>query len=306
MPESEQETPQEIIPIETGEKAPLVKEIPTSAPPPADKPSPKQSAGSGFGRFLKGLFFFLLRLIVILVLLGLLAISIAYLAPLVYERYVRPVEMNAARVTALETQQAESSSKIASLQPYILTAEANFHKQGEAIMDMDKRVQTIETGIAEHTKKLAALDEMQSQLKQANEASLEAMNNQIEMLKAMETLSRARLFLYQSNFGLARQDVQSSYDILAALQEKSPAPELKEAVFRLGLVLEKLPEYPVTASSDLDQAWMALVGENPSQTPVPGESATPTPVPTESVTPTPETDFTPTPVPPAKVPTATP
>lgn len=307
MPESEQETPQEIIPIETDEKTALVKEIPTPTPPPTEKPSPQPATGSGFGRFLKGLLFFLLRLTVILVLLGVLAISVAYLAPLVYERYVRPVEINAAQVSDLRNQQAQNAEQIASLQARLATAEAGQTKQAQTIADFTGRLTTIENGIAEHTKKLAALDEMQSELMKTNEASLTAMNNQIEMLKALETLSRARLFLYQSNFGLARQDTQSAYEILAALQEKSPTPQLKEAVFRLGLVLEKLPGFPVAASSDLDQAWVALVGENPSkQTPIPSESTTPTLAPTESVTATPGVDFTSTPVPPTKAPTATP
>jgi Tfp pilus assembly protein PilE len=296
MPESEQETPQEIIPIETEVEAPVVKEVPVSAPPPAEKPSHQPAAGSSLGRFLKGLFFFLLRLSVILVLLGALALSIAYLAPLVYERYVRPVEMNAAQVADLQSQQAQNAEQIADLRARLATAEAEQSQQAQTITDLTGRLQNVESAITEHTQKLAALDEMQSQLMKANEASLATMNNQIGWLKAMERLSRARLFLYQSNFGLARQDVQSARDILVGLQEKAPAPELKEAVFRLDLVLKNLPDFPVPASNDLDLAWLALVGESPSQTPAPSESATPIP----------EVDFTPTPVPPTQVPTATP
>jgi Tfp pilus assembly protein PilE len=305
MPESEQETPQEIIPVETEMEAPVVKNAPVSAPPPAEKPSPKP-AGTGLGRFLKGLFLFLLRLTVTLIILGVLAIGVAYLAPLVYERYVRPVEMNAAQVAALQSQQAQSAEQIASLQARLATAEAGQTQQVENITELTGRLQSVESGIAEHTQKLAALDEMQSQLIKANEASLLKMNNQIELLKALETLSRARLFLYQSNFGLARQDAQSAYDILAELQEKASTPELKEAVFRLDLVLKNLPDFPVPASNDLDLAWLALVGENPSQTSAPSESSTPTLVPTESATPTPVTNFTSTPVQPVTTPTTKP
>lgn len=306
MTESEQETPQEIIPVETEVEAPVVREVPASAPPPAEKPSPQPAAGSSLGRFLKGLFFFMLRLTVILVLLGALALSIAYLAPLVYERYVRPVEMNAAQVAELQNQQAQNAEQITSLQERLATAETGQAKQSQTITALTGRFTIVENGITEHTKKLVGLEEMQSELLKANEASLATMNNQAELLKAMELLSRARLFLYQSNFGLARQDVQSANDILAGLQEKAPAPELKEAVFRLDLVLKNLPDFPVPASNDLDLAWLALVGENSSQAPALSESATPTLTGTEAATPIPGVDFTPTPVPPTKAPTATP
>jgi len=301
MSDPEPESPLEITTVETEEKITVAEEIPApTPPPPPEKPSAKPASGAGFGSFLKGLFFFLLRLIVILLLLTGLAVGIAYLAPLVYERYVRPVEMNAAQVAALETQQAQSATQIASLQARLDNAEAGQVKQGTTLTDLTGRVQTIEAGIAEHTQKLAALDEMQAELLKTNEASLAKMDNQIKLLKALEMLARARLFLYQSNFGLARQDAQAAREILVDLQQAAPetsTPELKEALFRLDLVLKNLPDFPVAASVDLDLAWQVLAQGMPPQTPIPTESATLTPVPTELVTPTPVADFTATPVP---------
>ena len=302
MSDPEQESPLEITTVETEEKITVPENAPAPTPAPPEKPSPKPASGSGFGSFLKQLFFFLLRLIVILLLLTGLAIGIAYLAPLVYERYVRPVEMNAAQVAALGTQQAQSATQIASLQARLATAEAGQAKQGETITNLNGRFQTIEGGIAEHTKRLEALNEMQDALLKTNEASLAKMDNQIKLLKAMEMLSRARLFLYQSNFGLARQDAQSAREILADLHQAAPeasTPELVEALFRLDLVLKNLPDFPVAASVDLDLAWQVLAQGMPAQTPVPTESVTATPMsaPTQSVTPTPAADLTATPAP---------
>lgn len=303
MPDPEPESPLEITTVETEEELTGAEEVPVPAPPPPPpgKSAAKPASESGFWRFLKGLFFFLLRLIVILLLLTVLAISIAYLAPLVYDRYVRPVEMNAAQVAALETQQAQNATQIAGLQARLATAEAGQAKQAETIAGLNGRAQTSEAGIADHTRQLAALNEMQTALLKTNETSLAKMNNQIELLKAVEMLARARLFLYQSNFGLARQDAQSASMILTNLQQAAPeasTPELKEALFRLDLVLKNLPDFPVPASDDLDLAWQVLAEGMPTQTPVtPTESATPAPVPTESVTPTPVADFTATPLP---------
>jgi hypothetical protein len=266
--------------------------------PPLREPPSKPSPGSRLVQILKQLIIFLLRLVITLLVLTGIAIGIAYLVPLAYERYIRPVERNAAQVAALETQQVQSAAQIARLQTRLATAEAGQAKQGETITDLTDRVQTVEAGIAEHTKKLAALEEMQNTLLTTKDASLTNMDSQIKLLKALEMLSRARLFLYQSNFGLAKQDVQSARDILAGLQKDAPeamSADLTEALFRLDLVQKNLPDFPVPASNDLDLAWQVLVQGIPQQTPIPTESITFTPAPTESATPTPTPDTAATP-----------
>ncbi len=115
----------------------------------------------------------------------------------------------------------------------------------------------------------------------------------------MELLSRARLFLYQSNFGLARSDAQAARDVLAEMQSTAPESkqkDLTEALFRLELVIKNLPDFPVAASDDLDIAWQILMDGYPvpsTATPTPvatlppiEETATPTPVPDSTATPT--------------------
>jgi uncharacterized coiled-coil protein SlyX len=303
MPDPETESPLELSTIETENEIAVPENIPAPEPPPPDEPQPKPSPKINLGQILKSLLLFLLRLVLILLLLTGIAVGIAYLAPLAYDRYVRPVEQNAAQVAALGTQQAQSAAQISSLQTRLATAEAAQAKQVETITSLTGRVQTVEEGIAEHTKKLAALDEMQNTFVTSNDASRAKLESQIRLLKAMELLSRARLFLYQSNFGLAKQDAQSAREILAGLQENAPegvTADLTEAIFRLDLVLKNLPDFPVAASDDLDLAWLVLVQGIPLPTAVPIESATATPPLTESATPTPPPDTTATPTPTAK------
>ena len=48
------------------------------------------------------------------------------------------------------------------------------------------------------------------------------LERQVNLLKSMELLSRARLFMYQSNFGLAEQDVQIARNVLATVQGMRP------------------------------------------------------------------------------------
>jgi hypothetical protein len=139
---------------------------------------------------------------------------------------------------------------------------------------------------------------MQAKLREQNDANAAELDRQIDLLKGMELLSRARLFMYESNFGLARQDVQIARDLLAKIQPDAPRPladELEAVVERLDMTLSNLPDFPVAASDDLDIAWQILLSGLPQATPT--GMGTLTPAGTLSVTPTgnaTEVTFTPT------------
>lgn len=247
----------EIAPIEEKEK---VEEQ-------AKDEKPRQT----FGQVLRRVVLAILRLIIIIVLIGGIGATIYYGAPLVYERYVRPVEQNTSGLSDLEYRQAQSEIAIADLQTRLATLEAEQTANNISLTDIDTRVQSLESADGKRNESLVEL------------------TYQTNLVRAMELLSRARLFLYQSNFGLARLDVQAARDILAEMQTTAPESkqqDLAEAVFRLDLVLKNLPAFPVAASDDLDIAWQVLVDGYP----VPA-TETPTPAPTateEALTATPE------------------
>jgi hypothetical protein len=92
--------------------------------------------------------------------------------------------------------------------------------------------------------------------------------------------------MYQSNFGLARQDVQIARDLLATIQPDARellASELDAVILRLDMTLANLPDFPLIASDDLDIAWQILLSGLPQATPTVIE--TPTPVATSPSTP---------------------
>jgi hypothetical protein len=120
------------------------------------------------------------------------------------------------------------------------------------------------------------------------------LQRQIDLLKSMELLSRACLFIYQSNFGLAEQDVQIARDLLAMVQPNAPeslAADLNAVVLRLDMTLSNLPAFPVAASDDLDIAWQILLSGLPQPTPTLSE----TPTPAGTLSSTSEVTLTPTP-----------
>jgi predicted RNase H-like nuclease (RuvC/YqgF family) len=207
---------------------------------------------------------------------------------LLYQKYITPVEKNTAQVRELQSRLEKSDQELADLQIRLGTIETAQNRHEGSLTELDQRVSDIEAEIAARTDSLTALERMQSELQAQNEATSAELQRQIDLLKAMELLSRARLFMYQSNFGLARQDVQIARDLLAKIQPDAPvslAEELDAVVLRLDLTLTNLPNFPVAASDDLDIAWQILLSGLPQVTQTVTVSETPTLVVTLSSTP---------------------
>ncbi len=277
--------------------------------PPALPPgSPRTPTGPSFGERVGRFFRFLLRVVSLLILLSLLSLVLYLVLPWLYQRFIQPVEQNTIQVSELQSQQEQMKHDLADLQTRLRTLETVQNQHDGSINRSDERLSAIETEIAARTQSLAALEKMQSALQDQNEANSAELERQIDLLKSMELLSRARLSLYQSNFGLAKSDIQIARDLLVAIQPTtrgSLATELEAIIQRLDLTLSNLPDFPVAASDDLDIAWQILLSGLPQATPT--LSATPSPIGTITVTLT--NALTPTVTPTLKVtisPTATP
>ena len=118
-----------------------------------------------------------------------------------------------------------------------------------------------------------------------------ALKREIMFTRTIETLSRARLFLSQSNFGLAKTDVQSARDILVKLSIDAPPYQkdaLNQIVARLDLALGNLPAFPVIAADDVDIAWQLMMMGLPESEADVIATSTPQSAPTFTATPAPE------------------
>lgn len=272
--------------------APVEADAQPEAPPaPVGAPS-----GPSLGQRVRRFFRFLFRLVAWVIILGIIGAGLYFVLPLLYQRYVVPVEQNTAEVTELQSRQKQTEQELADLQNRLETMETGQGQNAKSLTGLDQRVSELETEITTRTQSLAALERMQSELQAQNEAASAELQRQIDLLKAMELLSRARLFMYQSNFGLARQDVQIARDLLAMIQPDAPAPasladDLDEVIRRLDLTLFNLPDFPVAASDDLDIAWQILLAGLPQAAPTLSE----TPTPAGTLSSTPEATLTPTP-----------
>ncbi|MFT3893390.1 MAG: hypothetical protein QM730_17315 [Anaerolineales bacterium] len=239
----------------------------------------------GFRHYARRFFEGLLKLVAWVIILGVIGGGLYFGLPLLYQRYIVPVQENTAALKELRAQQAQSEQIIADLQTRLSAMETEQAQQAESLTAIGGRVTNIEKEIEAHSESLSALDKMQETLQSQDESASAELKRQVNLVKSMELLSRARLFMYQSNFGLAKQDVQSARELLAMIRPDAPealSADLDAVLLRLDLVLTNLPNFPVSASNDLDVAWQLLLGKVPQ------------PQPTISATPSPELTSTPT------------
>ncbi len=267
--ESEDKT---IIPVEEEAMPAPAEKNPAEDKAQAEKESFLSRFGRAFINFLRAV----LRLVLIVALIFAFGALIFYGFPYVNRRFIAPVEENAARVSELENEIARLQTEVAELNHRLITVETTIETHNASIQKLDEIQATIESQLAEN-----------------NNAVLLELKHEVMLARAFDTLGRARLYLSQSNFGLAKEDVQSARDVLVLLANETNDEALKQAAARLDLALGNLPQFPVVAAGDLEIAWQILIsGETTAIA-----TSTPTPAPIETFTPTPFDipSFTPTP-----------
>jgi chaperonin cofactor prefoldin len=129
---------------------------------------------------------------------------------------------------------------------------------------MNSDVQNLSTTVIENQEQLAGLDDKL----QIEGTPLEAIRNELKIVKAMELLTRSRLLLVANNLGLAQQDLQSASELLNELQASLPDDQqgdLAEIIDRLDKASSNLPQRPLLASDDLEIAWRLLLLGLPDQ-----------------------------------------
>lgn len=262
-----------MIPVEA-EAPPAVIE---QSQPARESPKPKEDSflsrlGRAFLVFLKAL----VRLVMLAILFAAVGALFYFGLPYIQETFIAPVEQNTAEIQNME-------AEIASLQTQLA--------------ELGAQVTALETSVESHTQSIQKLEEIQStletQMQTSDDALLLELKHEVMFTRIFDVLARARLYLAQSNFGLAKADVQTARDLLAELNTETNNEVFAQAVTRLDMALGNLPEFPVIASGDLEIAWQILISgvvpATPTATPTALDAVTPTPTPSvlETSTPTP-------------------
>lgn len=264
-----------MIPVEEKELLSIEKSQPTTEPAREVKPS----SGSRAGQILLNVLRALLRLILLVMLIVGVGAAIYYGAPYLREKFIAPVEQNAARVNELE-------NEVASLQTQLTEINNQLVETDNQITETNNRIDEIGKSVDAHTASLEKLAAMQvaleTQIKENDDKTLLALKHEIMLTRTLDTLARARLYLAQSNFGLAKEDIQSARDLLSELNAGPENEVFAQAISRLDVALGNLPAFPVVASGDIEIAWQILMtGEViPMATPGPTSTGILTPEPT--------------------------
>jgi hypothetical protein len=267
-----------LIPAEQEEQedAQIEKVLSVKETPPASKPS----FSSRLGQALLWFFRALVRLILIALVIGGIGAGIYYGAPLINNRFIAPVEQNAERVRELETEIAALQTQSGAANNQMTAVNGQLTEINEQLVANNGRLDALEQSVEAHTTTLATLADMQAtleaELKTGNDQTLLALKHEVMLARVLDTLARARLYLAQSNFSLAKADVQSAHDLLAELQSEAEDEAFSQALERLELTLGNLPEFPVVASGDLEIAWQILMTGKPVATATPMPESTPT------------------------------
>ena len=278
--EQERVAQEEAAPLPAAaEETPASPEVPSRSDAPAPHgvtPVELSKARAGGQRMGKALGVVLRGVLVLALILGCLATvgaGVYYGSPFLYQRIIQPVEQNAARIDQAATQLASDRDAVNS----------QLTELQSRIDLLAGRLDAAEATLSDHTAAIAQLESIQALLEEdlgnQREGVLVELKFQVMTLRAMELLSRARLYLSQSNFGVARQDVAAAREIIAkmntvALVERLPA--LNAVLDRLDLTLGNLPDFPVIAANDLEIAWQLLLQGLPADLP-PTPTLTPEP-----------------------------
>lgn len=262
--------------VEEEARPPIV----VTSPPVSESASSRgPSFGSRVGALFLSLFRGLIRLLALVIIFGAIAALVYYGAPAIRSYLTGPVEQNRVEIAQLQSELQTMQDQVTELQTQL--------------SETSGRLDALEQSIAGHTASLAKLEEMQALLEQnmqEGDAKISAeLEREILLTRSIEYLSRARLYLSQSNFGLARDDVQAARDLLAEVQSSEPnyKPDaISQVLMRLDLALGNLPAFPVIAVSDVDIALELLLSGLPEGAAVPTATLvveSPTMVPTSTL-----------------------
>jgi chromosome segregation ATPase len=133
---------------------------------------------------------------------------------------------------------------------------------------------------------------------------INALRRELELVKAMELVTRSQLNIGQQNLGLAETDIEQALFILLNLEPlvfEFQQEALLDIISRLDLALENFPDDMDQVEADLEVAWGLLLEGLPMEPPIDGDTGvlvgelTPTPADGEDATPSPDETPEPTP-----------
>ena len=186
-------------------------------------------------------------------------------------------------LSEIETSVADLEILATDVEDRLLSMEEANEELVEAVSSQDEAISAVETQTTNLEESLtginAELEELSAQVDTLNifleewVVSTSDYESTIQQFKALMLLSRVQLNISQSNYGLARQDIVSAYEIIQILAaDAETGQEYAGILERLDSALLNLPDTPIPANADIESAWNNLWAMIDSGTETPSES----------------------------------
>ena len=228
----------------------------------------------------------LLRLVLALLAGILLGAGLYYFGSVyLYWQAIQPAQSSAARLNVMETSIAidkqQSDERLSQFNQRLTELEKRNTLNSESLAGLQSSLNSLSKEVGDHSTTLKSLDKIKGDLEklgqqtasneknlgdlqttlQAEDAPLAVLSRELSVLKAMELLSRSRLYLIQNNAGLAGQDLESARVVIEGMIEEVPEAQ-KETVSlwvkRIDLAQANIKDAPIVAANDIDIAWGLL------------------------------------------------
>jgi hypothetical protein len=254
------------------------------------------------------IFRFLLRIFVVIVLGIGLGAGLFYGSQKLYRDFIAVAQENRARLDQIENDLALSDEMVETqmdqLEERLVELEGRLAVQAEEIAAFEARVESmrsLQDAQGDEVSELAFLPDDITDLEgtilqivskvNAIDAELTArglpadqLQFQLQLVRTMAILTRARVSLIHDNMGLASQDISAAVEVLNDMLERGTQEQIEtiEPILnRLELALEDVTKSPIIAADELEIAWKLLTEATdyydiPLPTPTPTPEAEPT------------------------------
>jgi SMC interacting uncharacterized protein involved in chromosome segregation len=169
----------------------------------------------------------------------------------------------ARQISELQGRIAAQAEDIASLSAQTSRIEIQIEGQGEAL----EAVAELRAGLEQAKKELDSTGEQLQELQatvDAGELPAEQVRANLQLMRVMNLMTRARLWIEQDNFGLASEDIRAALELIQPLaadeisDDESPS-QLQQIADQLTLALDAVRTDPVLTEEELEIAWKLLL-----------------------------------------------
>jgi len=246
----------------------------------------ESEAGERKASLLSRVMRFLLRLLIVVLLGGVFGAAVYFGVPTLYRSAIEPMQVNARRIAeleqALDQVQTTARRQVEQAGERLVEIEGRLAEQGEALAMMQAELEVVQTSLEEQRdrvsrlrnvvdrvedltydldKTVARVEMLESTLAEV-ELPAASIGRQLQLIRAMTLLTKARLWLVQDNLGLAAEEISTARDLLAEVvgaEQDGEDQALEQIVDRLDLALTDIRTTPIVAADELEIAWKLLV-----------------------------------------------